>query len=128
MIDLIGAILDRGGPVLWLLVILSLAVVATGLERLWWWSTAGSEFRLHRYRRDGGGSHLDRWRAILNDEGHAMAYTVIERDLRRGEPVLGIRGRGRPDVGHFGHRAGVGQGVGGPGSQGDRHRKPAWID
>ncbi|MEO1371872.1 MAG: hypothetical protein AAFU75_05300, partial [Planctomycetota bacterium] len=84
MIDLIGAILERGGPVLWLLVVLSLAVVATGLERFWWWSTVGSEFRLHRYRRDGGGPQLDRWRHILSEEGHAMALTVIERDLRRG--------------------------------------------
>ena len=73
MIDLMGAILERGGPVLWLLVVLSLAVVATGLERFWWWSTVGSEFRLHRYRRDGGGPQLDRWRHILSEEGHAMA-------------------------------------------------------
>ena len=49
------------GPVLWLLVVLSLAVVATGLERLWWWSTAGSEFRLHRYRR--------RWVALTSTGG-----------------------------------------------------------
>ena len=102
MIDLMGAILERGGPVLWLLVVLSLAVVATGLERFWWWSTVGSEFRLHRYRRDGGGPQLDRWRHILREEGHAMAFTVIERDLRRGVSFLGFVVGAAPMLGILG--------------------------
>ena len=118
VIDLIGAILDRWGPVLWLLVILSLAVVATGLERLWWWSTAGSEFRLHRYRRDGGGPHLDRWRAILNDEGHAMAYTVIERDLRRGVSFLGFVVGAAPMLGILGTVLGLAKALGALGAKG----------
>ena len=118
VIELIGAILDRGGPVLWLLVILSLAVVATGLERLWWWSTAGSEFRLHRYRRDGGGPHLDRWRSILNDEGHAMAYTVIERDLRRGVSFLGFVVGAAPMLGILGTVLGLAKALGALGAKG----------
>ena len=94
-----------------------MAVVATGLERFWWWSTVGSEFRLHRYRRDGGGPQLDRWRHILREEGHAMAFTVIERDLRRGVSFLGFVVGAAPMLGILGTVLGLAKALGALGAK-----------
>ena len=118
VIELLGAIMERGGPVLWLLVLLSLAVVATGLERFWWWTKAGAEFRLHNYRRDGGGPCLNRWRTVLREEGHAMAHTVIERDLRRGVSFLGFVVGAAPMLGILGTVLGLAKALGALGAKG----------
>lgn len=116
--ELIEAILQRGGPVLWLLVLLSFAVVATALERLWWWITAGHEFRLEKYRQAGAGPLLTQWRAIMVNEGSAMASNVIERDLRRGVSFLGFVVGAAPMLGILGTVLGLAKALGALGVQG----------
>ena len=56
---------------------------------------------------------------ILNDEGHAMAYTVIERDLRRGVSFLGFVVGAAPMLGILGTVLGLAK-AWGPWGQGDR--------